>query len=81
MKRLIVSIALVFCCYSCTKDCANSQQAKCLETPDTGTTCAAYFESWFYNQGTNTCELIGYSGCSPVGFTTKVACESCACNQ
>ena len=37
MKRLIVSIALVFFCYSCTKDCTNSQQAKCLETPETGT--------------------------------------------
>lgn len=81
MKQLIVIFSLLFCTVSCTKDCTDSQQTKCSETPVTGTTCAAYFESWFYNQGTNTCELIGYSGCSPVGFTTKEECESCDCNQ
>lgn len=81
MKQLIIITALLLSFSSCTKDCTNSQQAACMETPATGTTCAAYFESWFYNQGTNTCELIGYSGCSPVGFETKAACENCGCNQ
>ncbi|MBP6089667.1 MAG: hypothetical protein KA521_00310 [Crocinitomicaceae bacterium] len=81
MKQLIVFIFIVFSSVSCTKDCTDSQQTKCSATPETGTICAAYFESWFYNQGTNTCELIGYSGCSPVGFETKEECESCDCNQ
>jgi hypothetical protein len=81
MKKIIILALGLISISSCKKDCTNSQQTKCSATPDTGTTCAAYFESWFYNQGTNTCELMGYSGCSPIGFETKEACETCDCNQ
>ena len=41
--------------------------------------CDAYFERWFYVAASNSCEKIGYSGCSQFGFETKEDCEACAC--
>jgi hypothetical protein len=43
--------------------------------------CQAYFQTWFYNKNTNSCEQIGYSGCSSKGFPTKEECEACKCNE
>ena len=41
--------------------------------------CHAYFTRWFYNEETNSCEQIGYTGCSALGFETKQECENCEC--
>lgn len=38
-------------------------------------TCAAFWESWYYDKNSGKCKKFGYSGCSPVGpFGTKGAC-------
>ena len=52
---------------------------KCSETPDTGTTCTAYFNSWFYDEATGKCTQIGYSGCEAKGFETEEECKACDC--
>lgn len=76
---LLVLVALSFA--SCHEDCDTPGSAKCSESPETGTTCMAYFESWFYDESTGECEKIGYSGCEPVGFDNKVECDKCDCNK
>jgi len=53
---------------------------ECTVQPPTNEICAAYFENWFFNNTSNTCELIGYSGCNPHGFDTQAECETCICN-
>jgi hypothetical protein len=81
MKKILFYAAIALSLASCDKDCNNSEQAKCLETPPTDEACLAYFQTWFYNKNTNSCEQIGYSGCSPKGFPTKEECEACKCNE
>lgn len=81
MRKFSFLIAFSFCLAACDKDCNNSEQAKCLETPPTNEACQAYFQTWFYNKNTNSCEQIGYSGCSPKGFASKEECEACKCNE
>ena len=66
---------------SCTKDCEPNTNELCKISPPTNEVCQAYFESWFYSKTRNTCEKIGYSGCSAKGFTTKSDCEICICNS
>jgi len=65
---------------SCSKSCPESEMAVCQDTPPTDEDCLAYFQSWFYDSKKNTCEKIGYSGCSPSGFESQEACEACKCN-
>jgi len=80
MKKTLIFLLLVASFSSCSKDCNNSKATKCLEKPTTDEACQAYFQTWFYNKSKNECEQIGYSGCSPKGFPTKIECEACLCN-
>jgi hypothetical protein len=64
---------------ACQKNCDNAL-ATCSERPPNNEACAAYFERWFYNAGTNQCELIGYSGCGAYGFATEAECQACLCD-
>ena len=41
--------------------------------------CQAYFERWFFDENSNTCQLIGYSGCSETGFASQEDCQQCLC--
>lgn len=79
----ILSVYLAACCFAgCNKanNCTTATGA-CSDTPPTNEACAAYFERWFYNASENTCEQIGYSGCSQKGFETQAACEKCKCSK
>lgn len=64
---------------ACQKNCDN-KPAPCSERPPNNEACAAYFERWFYDAGTNKCEMIAYSGCGAYGFATQSACEACLCD-
>jgi len=66
---------------SCTKDCKQATNSLCNISAPTDGVCQAYFESWFYNKSMNTCEKVGYSGCSAKGFETKKDCEQCKCKS
>lgn len=76
--RVVIFIYLSFNLVGCSKDC-ESQSTTCSETPLTGEDCLAFFQRWFYNKETNTCERVGYSGCSLKGFDTEEECKECAC--
>ncbi len=82
MKTLLLTLLTfsVFC-FSCNNTkCDNAPTfEKCSERPTTGTTCQAYWESWFYNFETGKSEKIGYSGCAPIGFETQEESEQCNC--
>ncbi len=65
---------------SCGKNCVEPQNTACMDTPPTDELCEAYFNRWFYNNETEKCELIGYSGCNQYGFATEEECESCKCD-
>lgn len=81
MKRLLFILPITMFSIQCNKDCAE-KPTTCQEQPITnGTTCQAYWESWVYNDETNKCEYIGYSGCGPIGFETEKECEVCECND
>jgi len=84
MKLLIPTLLFVFlgltACQLKDDPCDEAPTyAKCSETPNTGTTCMAYWESWFYDESTGECEKKGYSGCEPVGFESKEECDKCDC--
>lgn len=64
---------------ACNKNCDN-KPASCSERPPNNEACAAYFERWFYNAGTNQCELLAYSGCGAYGFATEAECQACLCD-
>lgn len=78
VRRSLFPFVLLSFLYSCSKDCT-SENAACQDTPPINELCAAYFSRWFYNEESNSCEEIGYSGCSEKGFETKAECESCGC--
>ncbi|MCX7743257.1 MAG: BPTI/Kunitz-type proteinase inhibitor domain-containing protein [Flavobacteriales bacterium] len=70
---LIICLLLSSCSY-----CPSSRGA-CAEQVPQGETCMAYFERWFFDEETNTCIKISYSGCSSKGFETQQACNACKC--
>jgi len=80
MKTLII-LTFVMLCASCSKNCNDVKDLRCDESPATGVTCQAYFESWIYDDATGKCQFQGYSGCSMVGFETEEECEQCECNN
>lgn len=72
---------LIVCCglVSCDKkNIIVDKTGKCFDKPDTGTTCMAYWESWFYDEATGKCTKIGYSGCHRIGCDTEKECQECA---
>lgn len=76
-KILIPTVLLALSITSaCSKDC-EPKFSTCSETPPTEELCQAAFERWFFNEETNECEKIGYSGCSQKGFASKQDCEEC----
>lgn len=79
MKSLLITIAFLTSMSACTKKCENLNP-RCSEKEPTTELCLAVFERWFYNEKTNKCEQISYSGCSKLGFETKVECEECECH-
>ena len=80
MKYLII-LSLIFSLFfvACEEEChVDNPPMTCSDTIP-NELCAAYFERWFYDESTNECEKIGYSGCSMVGFETELECQSCVC--
>lgn len=73
---LLILFAGVF--GSCNKDCSSANSA-CKDAPPQGAVCQAAFQRWFYNERSNRCEQISYSGCSALGFSTRDECEQCKC--
>lgn len=64
---------------SCKSPC-EPENPVCYETPPENELCQAAFNRWFFDAESNSCEQIGYSGCSARGFATKEDCEACKCN-
>lgn len=79
MKTFFATLIIGFLLISCDKDCEYPTDV-CKERPPTNELCEAAFNTWFYNEETNSCEQIGYSGCNAYGFATKSECEACICN-
>ncbi len=79
----ILKIMVLFCILgfsiACNKDCEEANSPICMEAPPTDEDCQAAFLRWFYNSGSKSCEQIGYSGCTQVGFETREDCELCVC--
>lgn len=66
---------------ACDKSCKTaSSDTRCKDVVPSEL-CQAYFQTWFFNAATNECELKGYSGCGPKGFSTEAECEACACKD
>lgn len=66
---------------SCERNCVESENMICKEVPPTNEVCLAYFERWFYNEETDQCEKIAYSGCSQLGFEIEEECLTCKCTK
>lgn len=65
---------------NCNKNCEDEKPNACRDSLPNGELCQAFFQSWFYNKSTNSCELKSYSGCSPSGFQTEAECLACKCD-
>ena len=65
---------------SCNKDEDTISSPTCSDTPPQDELCQAAFSRWFYDQSTNSCSQIGYSGCSQKGFASLEECEECKCH-
>ena len=82
MKKVLIFLSLfLFTFISCKNNDCVSDDPICSETAPTNEVCAAFFERWFYDNSTSTCEKIAYSGCEEYGFSAKEECESCECND
>ena len=68
-------------CEECVGMEEEEYSASCSDTVPTDELCLAYFERWFYDDATQTCTEIGYSGCEEYGFSTQAECEDCANGQ
>ena len=77
--KIIVLFCVILIGTSCNKDCAEANEADCIIRPPTDEDCQAAFLRWFYNSESKSCEEIGYSGCTQVGFATREDCEICLC--
>lgn len=80
-KSWIFLIFFLFTFTSCKDSDCESNDPRCSENAPTDEACLAFFERWFYDCSTTTCEKVGYSGCEEYGFATKEECEICACNN
>ena len=79
-KNIVIGIILGSFLFSCNKNCPNIENETCQDQPPSSeVTCLASFETWFYNEDSNKCELKGYSGCHALGFATEQVCHSCKC--
>lgn len=78
MKKGTLMLLLILS--SCGGKCDDLPTACFDEVPE-NELCDAYFERWFYNDATGTCEKIGYSGCEPYGFSSEGECRACQCNE
>lgn len=79
LRALVISLLLLT--VSCKEEVVPVILPKCDDTPPTNELCEAYFMMWFYDRNSNSCNQIGYSGCSPHGFATKEECEACASDK
>lgn len=80
---LLMSVgALLLSSAACRRDhdfhhsCHSSQPA-CMDTVP-NEACQAVFQRWFFDQNTQTCRQVTYSGCSARGFATQAECVECA---
>jgi hypothetical protein len=80
MKQIVVLICILLSFVSCKKDC-ETKNVTCEETVPVNEACLAFFTRWFYDEASNSCKQIGYSGCSQKGFVTQQECEICLCNK
>ena len=79
MKKLLLYFGFsALLLVACDKTVENS---RCLERPPENELCLAYFERWFYDKESQSCEKVAYSGCSEKGFETKAECEDCVKNH
>ncbi len=76
---ILLTITLGFGLLACDK--CDAPTGACAESAPTDEVCQAYFQRWFYQEGSNSCEQISYSGCEAYGFATKEECESCKCTD
>jgi len=79
-KTIFFLLIFISVLSSCKKDAECDLSPICQETVPTDEACLAYFERWFYDANSKSCQEIGYSGCSQKGFETKVECEECDCD-
>jgi len=77
MKKLLFVFFIILTSLACENNCENQPEACTDILPNED--CEAYFMRWFYDDGTNTCSEIGYSGCEQYGFEAQAECEACLC--
>ncbi len=82
MKQSLLLKSVLLVCTSlvinCSRDCG-PVPAACSDVQPTMELCAANFTRWFYDEASNKCEQITYTGCSQKGFATVQECEACKC--
>ena len=80
--RNLITLCLIFSLFfiACEEECqVDNPPAACSDVAPMDEISQAYFERWFYDKSTNTCEPISYSRSNQVGFTTELECQSCVC--
>jgi hypothetical protein len=80
MKKILLFPAFLALIFSCEKDCNQIVSSACNDEVPIEL-CQAVFNRWFFNNESNSCEEISYSGCSAKGFETLEDCEQCKCDE
>lgn len=78
--KLFLLIGSVTFFASCEKDCDASKATVCEERVPANETCKTKFKRWFYDEGSNTCQIVEYTGCSQRGYATEGECQICVCD-
>lgn len=78
-SKILFGFLVALVMLACNKPKCDHQPNTCADRVPQDELCQAYFTRWFYDDSSNKCEEIGYSGCSQKGFATKAECEECKC--
>lgn len=65
---------------ACDKDCDASKTDACEVYVPANEPCQTEFKRWFYDEGSNSCQLVEYTGCTQRGFETQSDCQVCVCD-
>lgn len=78
--KIFVFLGAVVLLSACDKTCDASKESVCEAYVPANESCQTTYSKWFYDEGSNTCQLVTYTGCTQRGFESEAACQVCICD-
>jgi hypothetical protein len=78
--KMLVFASSVILFSACDKECDASKAEACEVYVPANESCQTQFKRWFYDESSNSCQLVEYTGCTQRGFETQSDCQICVCD-